>query len=436
MGYFQDEDNFYENLIKDYDSKLDTDGLSGQRLARRLAVLSHIGETENGGVNRPGFSQEEKQAKEFVMDWMNEAGLEVSVDGAGNVFGRLDGLKNVSPIISGSHLDSVPDGGSFDGPLGVLAALEVVEAWKTKGYTPEKPFEIAIFSDEEGARFKSGLMGSRAFMGQVKEEELTDYVDEQGHTFTEVIEEYGSDMEQYLDYEFKRKAIDMFIELHIEQGEVLEEENQPVGIVTGIAGPAWLEVNFKGEAGHAGNTPMVGRKDSLVAAAMLVKKIEELPKKVSDTAVATVGKLNVIPNGSNVIPGEVNLIVDVRDIHEETRDELLGIIEQEAKIIAETKELDVDMIHNSTIKPLPIEKKFQQELAEILKKHQIKPVYIPSGAGHDSMILGTKVPVAMLFVRSKDGISHHPDEWSSLSDCIQGVHVLKDYIEKQMETKE
>src|SRR5699024_10942072 len=142
----------------------------------------------------------------------------------------------------------------------------------------------------------------------------------------------------------KRKAIDMFIEFHIEQGEILEKENQPVGIVTGIAGPAWLEVNFKREAGHAGNTPMFGRKDSLVAAAMLVKKIEELPKKVNDTAVATVGKLNVVPNGSNVIAGEVNLIVDVRDIHEETRDELIGIIEREAKTIAETKELDVDMI--------------------------------------------------------------------------------------------
>lgn len=432
MGYFQDEDNFYENLIQEYDSQLDTDGVSGQRMARRLAVLSHIGETDMGGVDRPGYSQEEKQAKEFVMDWMKEAGLEVTVDGAGNVFGRLEGLNNLPPIVSGSHLDSVPDGGNFDGPLGVLSALEVVEAWKATDYTPEQPFEVAIFSDEEGSRFKSGLTGSRAFMGHISEKELAGYIDEEGRTFTEVIEEYGSNVDQFLDNEFKRKAIDMFIELHIEQGKILENENQPVGIVSGIAGPAWLEVNFEGEAAHAGNTPMIGRKDPVVAAANLIGKIEELPQQVSDTAVATVGKLNVTPNGSNVIAGDVNLIVDIRDIHEEPRDELIRMIEQKAVEIAEVRGLNVTITPNSTIRPLPIEGKHQQSLASSLQAHNITPVYVPSGAGHDSMILGTEIPVAMLFVRSRDGISHHPDEWSLLSDCIQGVHVLKHFIEKQM----
>lgn len=432
MGYFQDEDNFYENLIKNYDEQLDERGVSGQRLARRLAVLSHIGETENGGVNRPGYSQEEKQAKEFVMDWMNEAGLNVSVDGAGNVFGRYEGKNDVPSIMSGSHLDSVPDGGNFDGPLGVLSALEVVESWKETGYTPEKPFEIAIFSDEEGARFKSGLTGSRAFMGHMSEDELSGYIDEDGRTFTEVIEEYGSDIDQYLDSELKRKTIELFIELHIEQGKILEQENQPVGIVSGIAGPAWMEVRFIGEAAHAGNTPMIGRKDSVIAAASLITKVEEFPEKVSDTAVATVGKINVTPNGTNVIAGEVSLIIDIRDIHEESRDDLVNMIEKEAGKIAETRKLDVSITHNSTIKPMPIKKELQQELAESLKAYTIKPVYIPSGAGHDSMILGTKMPVAMLFVRSEDGISHHPDEWSSLSDCIYGVHVLKHFIEQKM----
>ncbi|HLR52435.1 MAG TPA: M20 family metallo-hydrolase [Candidatus Avamphibacillus sp.] len=432
MGIFE-EDNFYEKLVEDYNKELDYAGVSGQRLARRLSVLSHIGATEEGGVNRPGYSQEEKQAKEFIMDWMKEAGLEVTEDGAGNVFGRLEGKNNLPPIVSGSHVDSVPNGGNFDGVLGVLSALEVVEAWKQEGYVPEKPVEIAIFSDEEGSRFKSGLTGSRAFMGRIDNDELDSLEDDEGKTFSEVIEEYGSDVEQFLDHEFKRKAIDMFVELHIEQGKVLEKENEPVGIVSGIAGPAWMEVTFTGVAGHAGNTPMVGRKDPVIAAGLFVKKVEELPEEVSDTAVATVGQINVKPNGVNVIAEEVNVTVDVRDIHEDTRNELIRLIEQAAKNIAKEREIEAKMDHNSTVKPLPIEEKFQQELAESLEKYDINPVYIPSGAGHDAMILGSEVPVAMIFVRSKDGISHHPDEWSSLSDCVSGVHVLKDFIEKKME---
>lgn len=423
----------YNQLLKQYDNQLDTSGVSGERLASRIAALSEIGVTDNGGVLRPGYSEEEKQAKTLVSEWMKEAGLEVTVDGAGNVFGRCHGHQSVPAIVSGSHVDSVPDGGNFDGVLGVLSALEVVEAWKAEGYTPEKPFEVAIFSDEEGSRFKSGLTGSRAFMGQMTEEELAGYRDEDGKTFTEVIEAYGSNQQAFLDNAFKRQAIELFVELHIEQGKVLEQEDEPVGIVSGIAGPAWMEVTFLGEAGHAGNTPMPGRKDALVAAADFISQVEKLPQKVSDSAVATIGKMDVYPNGVNVIPGEVRLTVDIRDIYEDTRDELIQSIELAAKESAEARGAEVDLTYNSTIQPLPIDKTFQQELAESIQANDIQPIYIPSGAGHDAMILGTQIPVAMLFVRSQQGISHHPDEWSSLSDCVKGVHVLKHFIEKKME---
>ncbi|MBY0156552.1 M20 family metallo-hydrolase [Cytobacillus oceanisediminis] len=424
--------NLYGQLIKDYDQELTHSGVNGERLASRLDELSRIGLLDSGGVTRPGYSAEEKEAKELVIKWMKNAGLTVTADGAGNVFGRLEGNTEGPSIASGSHVDSVPNGGHFDGPLGVLSALEVVESWKETGYIPEKPYEVVIFSDEEGSRFKSSLTGSRAFMGQLKPEEMDSLRDENGKSFRDVLNEYGSSAEACLKAGENRREIETFVEVHIEQGKVLERENQPVGVVKGIAGPASLEVTFTGEAGHAGNTPMAGRKDPLVAASLFVAAIEKFPKQVSDTAVATVGKLNVHPNGFNVIAQKVILTVDIRDIFEETRDQLLDQIKAKAVKIAEERSIDVQMKLNAKIKPLPINESLQAGIAESLTKFNINPVYIPSGAGHDTMIVGTEMPAAMLFVRSRDGISHNPREWTSLNDCVHGVHVLKDFVEGLM----
>ncbi|MFY2155077.1 M20 family metallo-hydrolase [Cytobacillus firmus] len=424
--------NLYEQLLKDYDKELTHSGVNGERLASRLDELSRIGLMDSGGVTRPGYSAEEKEAKELVIKWMKNAGLTVTEDGAGNVFGRLEGKTAGPSIASGSHVDSVPNGGHFDGPLGVLSALEVAESWRETGFIPEKPYEIVIFSDEEGSRFKSSLTGSRAFMGQLKPEEMDSLHDENGKTFREVLSEYGSSAEECLKAGRNGREFETFVEVHIEQGKVLERENQPVGVVKGIAGPASLEVTFTGEAGHAGNTPMAGRRDPLVAASLFVAAIENFPKQISDTAVATVGKLNVHPNGFNVIAQEVILTVDIRDIFEETRDQLLDLIKTEAVKIAEERGIDVQMNLNAKIKPLPISEILQAGIAESLTKFNINPVYIPSGAGHDTMIVGTEVPAAMLFVRSRDGISHNPREWTSLNDCVYGVHVLKHFVEGLM----
>ncbi|MBN8202265.1 M20 family metallo-hydrolase [Bacillus sp. NTK034] len=424
--------NLYEQLLKDYDQELTHSGVNGERLASRLDELSRIGFMESGGVTRPGYSAEEKKAKELVIKWMKNAGLTVTEDGAGNVFGRLENKTEGPSIASGSHVDSVPNGGHFDGPLGVLSALEVAESWKETGYITEKPYEIVIFSDEEGSRFKSSLTGSRAFMDQLRPEEMDSLQDENGKSFREVLTEYGSSAEECLKAGENRREIETFVEVHIEQGKVLERENQPVGVVKGIAGPASLEVTFTGEAGHAGNTPMAGRKDPLVAASLFVAAIENFPKQVSDTAVATVGKLNVHPNGFNVIAQKVILTVDIRDIFEGTRDQLLDQIKNEAVKIAEERSIGVQMKLNAKIKPLPINESLQAGIAESLEKFNINPVYIPSGAGHDTMIVGTEVPAAMLFVRSRDGISHNPREWTSLNDCVYGVHVLKDFVEGLM----
>lgn len=423
----------YEDLMKEYDSGLSHSGVNGERLAKRLYELSKIGYTQVGGVKRPGLSDEEKAAKSLVKTWMAEAGLDVSEDGAGNVFGKLKGKSGQKKAIgSGSHVDSVPNGGNFDGPLGTLSALEVVEAWKETGYVPDKPFEMIIFTDEEGSRFNSGLTGSRAMAGEISEDELNQLRDYNGETLEEVLGRYGSSLQAFKEAKRDLSELELFVEVHIEQGKKLEQANQPVGIVSGIAGPAWLEMEFIGEAGHAGNTPMVGRKDPLVAAAELIHRLPELPGKVSGTAVATIGKMEVKPNGINVIPETVVLHADIRDIQETTRDRLLESVQQTANDIAEERGIELKVKQNTKIQPVPIEEGLKEQLAESLGAFGIEPVYIPSGAGHDAMILGRHLPVAMLFVRSKAGISHNPKEWTSLNDCVMGVHVLKDFIEKMM----
>ncbi|KAB7707173.1 hydantoinase/carbamoylase family amidase [Bacillus aerolatus] len=421
----------YTRLIENYnESGLSRSGVSGKRLASRISDISEIGRTEEGGSHRIGFSKEEKQAKQLVMKWMTEAGLEVKEDGAGNVFGRLEGRdKQLSALLSGSHADTVPNGGHFDGILGVLVALEVAEAWKETGYIPEYPYEVVIFSDEEGARFNDGFTGSRSMTGIVDMEKQKKLIDYEGNSFEKVLNQVDLTSEQFFSAKRDLKEIEAFIEVHIEQGILLEKSDIPVGIVSGIAGPSWLEITYRGTAGHAGNTPMNHRNDALVAAGELVCHIPSLPMKVSSTAVATVGKMEVKPNGINVIPGEVTLFVDIRDIYEHTRDELIKLVINAAEDISKKHKIESEYNEVLKIEPVPIKEKMMEKLKRSIEAKGIEPFFLPSGAGHDSMILGRFIPTAMLFVQSKDGISHNPLEWSSLNDCVHSVHVLKHFLE-------
>lgn len=429
----QQAPSFYEKLMSGYDESLNHSGINGKRVASRLSALAEIGLTKEGGSNRVSFSKEEREAKELVKSWMREAGLTVVEDGAGNVFGKQEGKKEVPAVLSGSHVDSVPNGGHFDGPLGVLAALEVAEAWKELNYQPEKPYEVVIFTDEEGARFNGGLSGSRALVGEFDLEQEIKQKDSTGKSFKEVVEEDGLSPEGFLKAKRDCSTIDSYVEVHIEQGKQLEKQNLPVGVVTGIAGPCWLNVTFTGVAGHAGNTPMNDRYDALPAASEFVLQVQKLPASVSSTAVATVGKLQVFPNGVNVIPGEVRLTVDARDIKKEPRDQLVEYIKKAAAEIAQKTELHVAIEETVKSSPVPIEEDLQQKagqaVEEVLGR---KPCYLPSGAGHDAMVIGQYIPMAMLFTRSKEGISHNPAEWSSLNDCVQTIHVLKKLLENLM----
>lgn len=424
-------EEFRIKLISDYDQSLNHSGINGERVAERLTKLSKIGLTEQGGSRRFSFSPEERQAKELVKEWMKEAGLTVTEDGAGNVFGLYEGKQPKPVVLSGSHVDSVPNGGHFDGPLGVLASLEVAQAWRETNYQPDYSYEVVIFTDEEGARFNGGLIGSRAMTGEIdlaKQKQLQDY---NGKSFEEVISADGLTLEGFTSAKRNLSEIAAFVEVHIEQGKRLEKENLPVGIVTGIAGPSWLNVTYVGEAGHAGNTPMNNRKDALVAASEFIGKIRHFPEEVSSSAVATVGKMEVHPNGVNVIPGEVRLTVDIRDIHEDTKNELVRLIMNEAEEIAAAHHIEVTVTETLNVEPVVVPKEMQEKAAKSVENALgISPYYLPSGAGHDAMVVGRHVPMAMLFTQSKDGISHNPKEWSSLNDCVKTIHVLKNYLEQ------
>lgn len=426
-------ESLFTKLTAGYDESLSRGGVDGGRIAQRLSELSRIGASPDGGVIRPGYSAEEKQAKQVVKSWMEQAGLQVTEDGAGNVIGRFEGIESEPAIMSGSHVDSVPNGGNFDGPLGVIAALEVAEAWRETGYEPRKPYEVVVFSDEEGTRFGAGLTGSHAMAGQLTEDETKLKVDKEGKSFETVIEEYGSTLPAVWGAKRMMSEIELFVELHIEQGKLLEKHGLSVGAVKGIAGPVWMDVTFEGEAGHAGNTPMDDRRDSMVAASHFIHMVSTLPRQFSDTAVATIGKLNVFPNGVNVIPQKVELTVDIRDIHEDKRDALVEAIIEAAEQSGQAHHVDVTCQKTLSVQPLLVNEELLSDLKGSISEFGMEPMELMSGAGHDAMVIGREVPAAMLFVQSRKGISHNPEEWTDLSHCVIGVHVLKDFIEKQME---
>ncbi|MFG6148404.1 Zn-dependent hydrolase [Halobacillus sp. B23F22_1] len=413
-----------ERLLSSYDFSCDNNGISGERVADRIYQLSVVGMTEKRGSNRPGYSKEEQKAKELVKGWMKESGLIVKEDEAGNVFGRL-GKQNGPAVLTGSHVDTVPEGGHFDGTLGVVAALEVASSWNEQSYQPPFPFEVVVFSDEEGSRFGRGFTGSEAVVGELSKDHLAQLKDHEGKSFEEVMQQVDLSLQTIGNA--KREDIYAFLEVHIEQGKQLERAAQPVGVVTGIAGPSWIELRFIGEAAHAGNTPMNDRRDALVAAGAF---IHELPDMTRGTAVATVGKLDVFPNGVNVIPGEVKLFVDVRDIDEENRDQLVDSIIKKAHQF--TDEQNVLLKHNvkTKVKPVPVDPKLKQILVNSVEEMNLEALELPSGAAHDAMIIGRHFPIAMLFARSENGVSHNPEEWTSLTDCVTAVHVLKRSLEQ------
>ncbi len=401
--------------------------INAKRMWSRLEELSHIGEQENGGISRFSFTGEERKAKDLVIAYMEQAGMTVREDAVGNLIGRKEGRRKETPaVLIGSHIDTVPNGGKFDGALGVIAGIEVVQTLTEQKVETDHPIEVIAFTDEEGSRFGFGMIGSRAFAGTLTQDDLRSQ-DQAGVTIAEAMTANGlcpADLEQAAR---KPQSVKAYLEMHIEQGKVLESNGLPVGVVTGIAGHLWTKWTLIGEAGHAGATPMSMRKDPLMTAAKVMQVIEA-EAKAYQHAVATVGQISVRPGGVNVIPSHVQFTVDLRDSDEEVRNQVEERITNQAKKLCDVQGIALQIDTMQRVAPAPCATSIREAVEVACEKLGIVPFSLPSGAGHDGMQLTGLCPIGMIFVRSKEGISHNPREWSSENDCASGATVLYETV--------
>ncbi|TGE39121.1 Zn-dependent hydrolase [Desulfosporosinus fructosivorans] len=397
--------------------------INKERLFNRLMELGEIGKLATGGITRQVFTLEDISATTLVATYMREAGLSVRVDAVGNLIGRKEGLNTeASVVLTGSHIDTVHEGGAFDGSLGVLGGIEALQTMNEQGIQTEQPIEVIAYKDEEGCRFSFSMLGSRAIAGILKREDLQ-CLDRDGMSFAEALKMNGFVPDHFQQAARPLGSVKAHLELHVEQGKVLESKNLSVGVVTGINSSLWLKITLKGEAGHAGATPMGIRHDPLVAAAEIIQAVEEETLKTG-TAVGTVGRIQVQPGGINIIPGSVEFTVDLRDLNQAVGERLEQTLLQRVAEVCQRRGIENVIEVLQRVPPVPCSEPIQEAIKQACRKVGKEIYSLPSGAGHDSMQIARLCPIGMIFVRSKDGISHNPAEWSSAEDCADGVNVL------------
>jgi allantoate deiminase len=403
------------------------------RIESHIDTLSTFTATPGKGTTRLTYSHEDLQARQYIKQKMKEYGLTVQEDGFGNIFGRLEGtLKDAPSVLVGSHFDSVPNGGSYDGPAGVVAGLEVAALFAQNKLTPKYPLEVIALVEEEGSRFGGGLMGSRGIVGLLDEEGFNRLKDKDGIYAVDAMKEIGLDPS--LPKKRDPKTMKAYLELHIEQGPILEEKAIPIGVVEAIVGLTQLEVTVKGQAGHAGTTPMDRRADALVTAAKMIAQFPDLAESEGEGTVVTTGRLNVFPNGANVIPDRTVFTVDIRSGKEEN---VLNVIQKvkDLAVFYSKQGIEVSVEQLLYIQP----KEMNKDIVSLLKRKSgelgIPKCSINSGAGHDAMVFSDFTNVGMLFIPSKDGLSHCPEEWSDSRDIANAVQVLYEAAKKLTEAE-
>ena len=380
------------------------------KVLARCDELSLITE-EPVRITRTFHSSAMQMANRKVGNWMHEVGLEVWEDVAFNLFGRWSSANpQARVLLLGSHLDTVRDAGRYDGPLGVLVALAAVEKLRSENIALPFHIEIVGFSDEEGVRYQTTYLGSRALAGKLTSKDL------------QLIQEKGIEKASRSPSEFLAYA-----EVHIEQGPVLQTRNLAVGIVTAIASQTRIRIIFSGIAGHAGTTPMALRRDALCGAAEFVSTVE---RAGNEDTVATVGILQVEPGASNVIPGRVELSLDVRDQSDAQRSSVVLFLKTEASQIAIRRSLELEWIVSQETPAVLCDLHLTKLMRDAVASHQSEVVALPSGAGHDAAVMASLCPMTMLFVRCKDGISHNPAESVTADDVAISVEVLCDFIQR------
>ena len=399
------------------------------RIETEVNQLATYGANTPGVMKRVAFSNGDIEARKYITGLMQAAGLTVSTDAAGNIFGRRKGKNNSLPYVAfGSHLDAVPDGGIYDGDLGVIGAIECIDILNRNRIETVHPLEVVMFTDEE-----EGLIGSRAMTGNLSTEELNNIMN-CGKTLRQGINDVGGNANELNHAKIEGGSIAAFIELHIEQGANLETSNTNIGIVEGIVGMKPYTIIVEGKANHAGTTPMKLRKDALLAAAKLIVAINEATLSMDGRQVATVGQIAVTPGGTNVIPGKATISLDLRDMSASKMDLLFNIIKHKADSIAHLNGTVITFVPKEPKEPVKTDKEIQLMIAKAAAELNLTTQYLPSGALHDTQDMAKLAPAAMIFVPSKNGISHSPDEYSSPEDMKNGINVLYKTILKADQT--
>jgi allantoate deiminase len=391
-----------------------------------LDRLYEIGRLPDGGVWRPVYSPAWDEARREVRQWLSDAGLMVREDAVGNLFGRLDGRSDGPVVMVGSHVDSVYAGGKFDGPLGVVGAIASVRALRESGHRPAQPIDVFVSCEEEDSRFICDFWGSRAILGTIGPKEAATIRDPDGITIGDAMRQYDLDPDRIP--EAARTDIAAFLELHIEQGPVLDREGLDLGVVESISGLNRTLVRVYGRADHAGTTPMSMRRDALAATAEMILAVRRVALELGEPARATVGTLNARPNQPNIVDGEVELIVDSRHPDREAQRELLRRIHEACSDAARSAELTIDLNVLVDQQPTPMNPKVVGAIEASIQRGGWRHRRMVSGAGHDSQILGRRIPTAMIFVPSRDGRSHSPAEHTPLEQLLPGVQTLADTL--------
>ncbi|WP_128478723.1 M20 family metallo-hydrolase [Halorussus pelagicus] len=401
-----------------------------ERLRRdieRTAAFGDIDAEEGRGRTVLAGTEPNREARENFADRLDDAGLDVRVDAVGNIAGRWvpeSADPSAAPVAAGSHLDSVPEGGIFDGPLGVYAALEAVRAMREASVEPERPVEVVSFTEEEGQRFASGLLGSSVAVGERSVEEALALEDDDGTALETALADIGFRGEGRLD----ASEWDSWLELHVEQSERLTDAGVSVGVVTAITGITHCEAILRGEANHAGATPMGDRTDALAAASEFVLDVERAANEVaatdSETAVGTVGSLDVRPNATNVVPGEVKAGVDIRDVDRGAMRELVARARRSLARLERERGVETEFRRPFDLEPTPMSDRVRGAARDAGAAAGIETLEMHSGAAHDTMHVADVTDAGLLFALSKDGISHNPKEWTDWKDCATATRVL------------
>lgn len=394
--------------------------INGDRLIQRIEDLAAIGPYESTGSCRLALTDEDREGRDLVVTWMKDLGLEISIDGIGNVIATRPGNIDGPPTLTGSHIDTVATGGRYDGNLGVLAGIELIETLIENEIDTQHPVGVGFFTDEEGARFPPDMLGSLVYVGGLSLEEALEIEAIDGAILGEELTRIGYRGPAPCPAIPPRA----FIELHIEQGPLLEDEGKTIGVVTGVQGISWTEYVVKGQSNHAGTTPMHLRHDAGYVAARIATEAREVATRMGGRQVATVGRMNLHPDLVNVVAREARLTVDLRNTDETLLVEAENQIKECVNSLEESEGVTIESRSLARFEPVVFDQQVIEIVSETASDLGLSATHMPSGAGHDAQMLARVCPTGMIFVPSKDGISHNPNEHTDREDLVAGANLL------------